>query len=225
MLHSIFNKVKALKTLKFIFKSGAAVVVLILLFSLWSNYIIKSSSEAFIYVEPTDIPFNDVALVLGTSKATKGYSNPYFRYRIDAAVALYESGKIKHIIVSGDNSRKGYNEPQDMKDALMQKGVPGGVITMDYAGFRTFDSVVRLKAVFGQSKVTIISQKFHLQRAIYIAKAKGIDAVGFVAKDVNRKNTPNIRAYLAKTKAVLDCYFLGTKPKFLGAKISLNVVN
>lgn len=164
------------------------------------------------------IPKNDVGLVLGANKYTpNGYINPYYKYRIDAAVALYKSGKIKYILVSGDNAYKSYNEPKNFKKDLIAKGVPENHIFLDYAGFRTLDSVVRAKEVFGQTSFTIISQKFHNERAIYIAKHFNINAIAYNAKDIYK--TPN-REYLARTKARLDLLF-NVQPKFLGKKISI----
>lgn len=168
---------------------------------------------------------HDVALILGTSKYTrKGYINPYFQNRIDAAAQLYHTGKVKKILVSGDNGHKSYNEPRDMMQSLIAKGIPAKDIILDYAGFRTFDSVVRAKEVFGQGRMVIVSQEFHLERALYIAKSKQIEAVGFVAKDPGTsRNMLFTRELMARTKAVLDCYVLGTAPKFLGEKVEITI--
>jgi SanA protein len=109
-----------------------------------------------------------VGLVLGTSQYLKnGYLNWYFKYRIEATVELYKKGKIDFILVSGDNSHKNYDEPTAFKNELIKRGIPADQIYLDYAGFRTLDSVVRAKEIFGQTSITIISQKFHNERAIY----------------------------------------------------------
>ena len=128
--------------------------------------------------------------------------------------------KIKYIIVSGDNMKRGYNEPVLMRTDLMKEGIDSSVIFLDYAGFRTFDSVVRSKEVFGQKAITIISQKFHNERAVFLASREGITAVGFNAKDVNPKygQKTNIREKLARVKVFIDI-FLRTDPKFLGKKV------
>ncbi|APY07725.1 protein SanA [Winogradskyella sp. J14-2] len=171
-----------------------------------------------VYDSVNDIPKNKVGLLLGTGKyAASGTINLFYKYRIDAAVMLYKSGKIEYILVSGDNSRKDYNEPSDFKNDLIAKGIPEDRIFLDYAGFRTLDSVVRAKEIFGQTNFTVISQKFHNQRAVYIAKHFGIDAVGFNAKDVYKAS---FREYLARSKASLDLVF-NVQPKFLGEKISI----
>ena len=143
-------------------------------------------------------------------------------YRIDAAVKLFRQGKIKYLIVSGDNGRKEYNEPETMRADLISAGVDSSKIFLDYAGFRTFDSVVRLKEIFGQDAVTIISQPFHNERAIYIATGEKINAIGFNAKDVNSRvgMKTQIREKLARVKVIIDFWF-GKKPKFLGNKIQI----
>ena len=162
-------------------------------------------------------------MLLGTSKTLpSGYKNYYFYYRIDAAEKLYKSGKIEYIIVSGDNSRKDYNEPEDMKNELINRGIPADKIYEDFAGFRTLDSVVRAKEIFGQNSYIIISQKFHNERAVYLAQKNGIEAFGFNAKDVNKYAgiKTKIREYLARTKVFVD-FFIGKEPKFGGEKIEI----
>ncbi|WP_294545089.1 ElyC/SanA/YdcF family protein [uncultured Bacteroides sp.] len=185
------------------------------------NRTIKKHTSTQIYSEVITIPQNNVGLLLGTSpKLKNGNNNLYFDYRILAAVELYKAGKIKYILISGDNRREDYNEPEEMKKALMQKGVPEKSIYLDYAGFRTLDSVVRAKEVFGQNRLTIISQRFHNERAIYLAEKNGINAIGYNAKDVNAYSglKTNIRELFARVKMFID---LATdkQPHFLGEKI------
>ena len=166
------------------------------------------------------IPDAPVALVLGTSKIYGGHLNAFYTTRIKAAADLYKSGKIRGLIVSGDNEHKSYNEPRDMRDDLVKAGVPEEFITLDYAGFRTLDSVIRVKEVFDQDKVIIVSQRFHIERAIYLARQHGIDATGYVAKDpASRRSRLKVRAreVLARSAAVLDSIF-GRDPRFLGEK-------
>nr|WP_300354194.1 ElyC/SanA/YdcF family protein [Chryseobacterium sp.] len=116
---------------------------------------------------------------------------------------------MEYIIVSGDNSRKDYNEPEDMQLTLMQYGIPEDKIFLDFAGFRTLDSVVRAKEIFGQKKLIIISQKFHNERAVFLARKNGIEAYGYNAKDVNKYAglKTNSREYLAKAKVYWDLIF------------------
>ncbi len=146
--------------------------------------------------------------------------NAYFYNRIKAATDLYKSGKVQYIIVSGDNSSKDYNEPEDMQFALVQQGIPQNKIILDHAGFRTLDSVVRAKDIFGQTQLTIISQKFHNERAVFLAQKNGMQAFGYNAEDVNKYAglKTNLREYLAKAKVYWDLIF-GVEPKFGGEKI------
>lgn len=191
-----------------------------------SNIWVSNSTNHKIFKDVSEIPDNDIGLVLGTSKKTsKGYTNLYFKYRIKAASELYKAGKIKHIIVSGDNSLVSYNEPREMHNSLIEMGVPSSAITLDFAGFRTLDSVVRGKEVFGQDEFTIISQEFHNQRALFIANKFGIDAVGYAAKDVPSAYSfkTETREFLAKFKAVIDLYVINKKPRFLGDEVKIEV--
>jgi SanA protein len=187
------------------------------------NKIISSKAEKYIYKSINEIPYNKVGLLLGTSKFNQsGQSNLYFYYRIHAAVVLYKAGKIKYIIVSGDNRTLSYNEPITMKKELLKNGIPSEVIFLDYAGFRTFDSIIRCFEVFGQKSFTIISQGFHLERAVFIAHWYGIGAIGYEARDVNYLQglSTQTREYFARVKVFLD-FFTGEKPKFLGKKIEI----
>lgn len=198
----------------------------ILLLILFSNYTIINSTKSKTFSNVTKIKKNRVGLLLGTAKYYKdGGINLYFKYRIDAAVTLYQNDKIDFILVSGDNSTESYNEPITFKKELIKRGIPEGVIFLDYAGFRTLDSVIRAKEVFGQNNFTVISQKFHNERAIYLGKKKGIDIIGFNAKDVDGKNglKVKLREYFARTKAFLDVIF-NVGPKFYGDKIEIKKI-
>lgn len=188
-----------------------------------ANYSIKRNAVNKTFSNSSEIKKNKVGLVLGTAKILKnGRVNLYFKYRIQATVALYKKGKIDFILVSGDNGNKNYDEPTDFKNELIKKGIPSNRIFLDYAGFRTLDSVVRAKEIFGQTSVTIISQKFHNERAIFLAEKNGIKAIGFNAKDLTGKYglKVRIREYFARTKAFLDILF-GVEPKFLGEKVEI----
>jgi SanA protein len=193
------------------------------LFVFISNAWVRNSSKKFCYSNVESIPDNYVGLLLGTSKTARGGTNLFFKFRIEAAAELYNSGKIKRIIVSGDNHIANYNEPEEMKNELIKLGVPDTCIILDYAGFRTLDSVVRCEKVFGQKKFTIISQAFHNERAMFIANKSGLDCIAFNAKDVPNKYSikTSIREYFARAKCVLDIYILRTTPKFLGEKINV----
>ena len=186
-----------------------------------ANYVVEYNTEEFVYKDLTAIPYNKAGLLLGTSKTLKsGLPNQYFLNRIGAAIALFESGKIDVIVISGDNSTEGYNEPEDMKTELLKRGIPENKIHLDYAGFRTLDSVIRMGQIFGQTRFTVISQDFHNRRAIYIAHAKGFEAVGYNAKDVDAYSgfKTQVREKLARVKVFLDL-FTNKDPKFLREKV------
>ena len=168
------------------------------------------------------VPAAPVAVVLGTSARLRdGRPNLFFLPRMEAAAALFKAGKVKALIVSGDNGTQGYDEPTDMKLALIKLGVPTEKIVCDYAGFRTLDSVLRAREVFGQQRVIFVSQRFHNARAIYLARAFGIEVNGLDARDgpVALSVKTFLREKLACVKAVLDVNVLGTRPKFLGEKV------
>lgn len=189
------------------------------------NNLINRNANQYLYNHVDEIPDNQVGLLLGTSpKLKNGKNNLYFDHRITAAIELYKAGKIKYILISGDNRQRNYNEPEYMKKALLQGGIPEEAIYLDYAGFRTLDSVVRAKKVFGQNRFTVISQKFHNARAIYIAHKNDIEAIGFNARDVDTYSglKTQIRERLARVKVFLD--LLSRKqPRFLGEKIAIGV--
>ena len=210
--------------LKKVYKPTIIILTLLSLISiLWANSTINEQTETKIFTETDSIPDNNVGLLLGTSKYLRnGKSNQYFSNRISATVQLYKAGKIKNIVISGDNSKKNYNEPEDMKNELIKHGIPENRIYLDFAGFRTYDSVFRMKEIFGQDKFTIISQEFHNQRAVYIANSLNLDAIGFNAKDVNAYNgfKTKIREKFARVKVFIDLIF-DKKPKFLGVKIEI----
>jgi len=186
--------------------------------------LIKSAARGRTYDDVQSIPHRKVGLVLGCSKILRnGRFNMFFRFRTEAALVLYRAGKVDYLLVSGDNSVKEYNESYDMEQALIEGGVPEKKVYCDYAGFRTLDSVVRAREIFGQSSITVISQKFQNQRAIFIAQHRGIDAIGFNAYDVGAYFglKTKVREQLARVIALLDVFLLRAKPKYLGPKIEI----
>lgn len=181
-----------------------------------ADRIINLQSKNQVYNSTDEIELSEYGLVLGASMRSKHGINRYFKYRMDAAIDLYNAGKIQKIIVSGDNHKMTYNEPRDMANYLIKHGIPAKSIILDYAGFRTFDSVVRAKKVFDCKQVTIISQAFHNKRALFIANAINLKAIGFNAKDVKTTfNFTHFRSYLSNCLAIIDIYVLKTRPKFL----------
>ena len=147
------------------------------------NKAVKESADGKLFSNIETIPANKVGLLLGTSKfLANGHDNPYYDYRIKAAARLIKAGKIKYLIVSGDNSRKDYNEPEEMQHDLIKEGVDSTSIYLDFAGFRTFDSMVRLKEIFGQDSVTVISQAFHNERPFTLQVKKALAPLGLMPK-------------------------------------------
>lgn len=196
---------------------GLAMLIpaLIIGMNLW----VVALSKPYIYHQINEIPAKKVGLVLGTShKVRGGRANQYFTQRMDAAAALYQAGKIQHIIVSGDNRTKYYNEPRQMRIALEERGVPRRDITLDYAGFRTLDSMIRAKRVFGQSNIIVITNNFHLNRAVFIGREHREDVIGFAAGDVGgwQGLRNQLREVAGRVVAFLDVYFLDTQPTYPG---------
>lgn len=191
-----------------------------------NNWVINNS-EAYVYANWSLLPDNEVGLVLGCSPyARNGRPNPQFYGRIEAAVQLYQLGKIQKIIVSGANPDSTYNEPRQMWRELTKAGIPSQAITMDFAGVRTFDSISRAKAVFNLDRMTVITQEYHAYRAVFIAKKIGIRAAGYAATSdsIGLFSRTYLREVFARVKAVLDLYVLSTRPKFLGGPEAVNAV-
>ena len=184
----------------------------------YCNYRVDACRQ-YCYADLNQVPETETALFLGVAKINKfGNPNLYFVGRIEAAVKLFQAGKIKHFLISGDNSRRDYDEPTDIKNVLVERGVPVEAITLDYAGFSTLDSMVRAKNVFGKNEFIIITQKGHAERAVYIARKHGIKATAFYAAEPTAYPTlvakNRFREKLARVKAWLDVNIFHTKPKF-----------
>ena len=181
---------------------------------------LASSGRVFDSESIAALPRLRAGVVLGCRKTfSNGLSNLYFARRIVAAAELYKAGKVDCLIVSGDNHVKTYDEASDMKSSLVEAGVPEAQIVCDYAGFRTLDTVVRAKKVFGLDSFVVISQPDHVRRAVFTARGFGCDAYGYAAQDVNGRYSikTTIREQLAKIAAVLDV-ILRRSPKFLGPR-------
>jgi len=210
------------KIIRALFRAIGIVLLLVLTLNFW----VVQSTNSSIYRDLEEVPQYDVALVLGTSKYVIGGGlNNYWQNRLDAVFQLYKAGKIKHIVVSGDNETVYYNEPKTMKDKLVDMGIPAADITMDLAGLRTLDSIIRCKEVFNQNRFIIVTQQYHNHRAIFIGNYYDLDVIGFAAGDVQSSNRLLIlsREYLARILAVFDLYITNTSPKFLGAKEPLQI--
>lgn len=203
-----------------------AVMVIVLAFVAvvaYANITAVWASRGRIFTDVSNIPPTRVGLVFGTTDRVGGRENLYFRYRIDAATEVWNAGKIETLIVSGDNRSRYYNEPGKMRQALVRRGIPADRIVCDYAGLRTLDSVVRAKEIFGADTVLFISQRFQNERAIYLAKAHGLNAYGFAARDVESRAglKTRLREVGARVKMWLDVHFLNTRPRHLGEREEL----
>lgn len=198
-------------------------LLLIVMLMLACSVVILHATQHFLYSNTRDIPHNETGIVLGTSKYTKdGERNQFYTKRLHAAKKLYDAGKINYLIVSGDNRAANYNEPEAMRRDLIDLGIPPQKIYADYAGFRTLDSMVRAKYIFGQQKFTVISQKFHNQRAIFIARNKDLHVIGFNASDVTTRYGIRViaRELFARVKVFYDLY-TESEPHFYGDAVSI----
>ena len=201
---------------------AALVGLAALVIGAWAT--VEWSADAAIHPDVAALAPAEAGLVLGTSRLVRGGAlNPYFSNRIEAAAALYKSGKVKYLIVSGNQSdggraNGGYDEPTDMRDALVIAGVPAKAIYRDYAGFRTLDSILRAHEIFQQDRVIVVSQGFHLARALFLARRHGLADDGFEAKDLAlpRGFWIKVREAGARVKALIDV--LDNRDARLGGK-------
>lgn len=169
---------------------------------------VTSAAKGRLYSNVDEIPHREVGLLLGTNPIGRtGRPNQFFLRRIDATVALYEAGKIDRLIISGAKHGDNYDEPEAMRKELLQRGVPDSIITLDGEGFRTINSVVRAKEVFGTDNFTIISQQFHNERTLFLAKHLDVDAIAYNAANTQSRKWKYLmfcRECLARVKAVLE---------------------
>lgn len=204
--------------LKFLVRLFLFIILTGIIFAVFSNILIISKTKSKIYHNLSEVPKREIALVLGTSKRTvSGESNTFFDNRIKAATELYQRGLVKKLLLSGDNRTRYYDEPSDMKKALLKNGVPESAIEMDTAGFRTIESVSRCAKVFQQKDVVIITQEFHAFRALYISQFYDMNAIAFSAEDVPVYSATrvNIREFFARPKAIFDLYLPGKHNQFI----------
>lgn len=202
----------------------ALVATTLYLSALFVNWRIDETANPLLFADLDLIPANDVGLVLGTSRNRGSGLNEFYAHRIEAAADLYRSGKIRHIIVSGSNPSKYYNEPEVMRRDLIEAGVPAQSITEDRGGLRTLDSVVRTHKVMGQTSFTIISQRFHAARAVYIGTNRGLDVVAYCAQDASGPELlpARMREYGARMLAMWDLNVWDTQPQQLGQPVTIN---
>lgn len=197
---------------------GSIFFVIITVF--FCNEWIERKAAPYVYNRIELLPFKKIGLLLGTSPySSKGSKNLYFQNRVVTAAKLFHEGKIQYILASGDNHQKNYNEPLKIKQALIKLGVPKEAIYLDYAGFSTYESIVRCQKVFLENDIIIISQEFHNKRAVYIAQEMNMKAIAFNAPDPNNSVYVKWRELFARVKAIIDVHMLKKQPKFLGDPI------
>ena len=233
---SIFNNISFGKIFKKILIFFSALIIIFILISLFIYFYISNYSKNFIYSDSKDLPENKVGLLLGTSPVTsEGEVSKFFVTRMNAADELIKNKKIEYVLVSGDNRTVNYNEPKYMRNYLLKLGVDSGYIISDFAGRRTLDSVLRSYEIFNQNNITIISQKFHNERAVFIARKNGINAIAFNAKyliilyickrfHILIKIKTFAREFLARDIAVYD-FLIGKQPEILGDSVEIKNYN
>lgn len=195
------------------------IVGLVAVVLLAGNAWMVTAARPHVYADAGTIPANQVGLVLGTSPYTRsGERNQLFRHRIEAASALFHGGKVEHLLLSGANPDDTYNEPRKMYQALIEAGVPGDAMTFDFAGFRTLDSMIRAREVFGLDNVTVISQRYHCYRAVFLGRQRGLSTIAYAHPQQDERQSLRVEAreYLARMAALLDLFVLDTGPRFLG---------
>lgn len=204
-----------MNVLKTILKFVAIAFVAVLLMVLTCDYLVTSNAKGKLYDDVEEIPYRDVGLLLGTTPQTRigRLVNRFFVFRIDAAEKLYKAGKVSTILISGDeDSLDGVNEVVSMKEALMARGVPESAIILDGQGFRTMASIGRANKVYGLKTFTVISQKFHNERALYQAEHIDIDINDPIAFNAESPRSAMAlityaREYLARVKLFMDILF------------------
>lgn len=180
-----------------------------------ARFWVHLSATGRIYSHLDDVPETQVALVLGAGVRSDGEPTLILRDRLNTAIQLYEAGKVRKLLMSGDNRFHYYNEPAAMKRYAVRQGVPPEDIVEDFAGRRTYDSIYRAKHIFGQERIVIVTQGFHLDRAIYLSGKLGVDAVGYPAPiAVNLKS--RIREVWACVYAIRDGK-MRPEPQILGS--------
>ncbi len=187
------------------------------------SWYIKSSTQDQIFNDINKTPEAHTVIVLGASVYSNGRLSTILEDRVTSALKLYKKGKVKRFLLSGDNGKKSYNEPEAMKAYLTDRGVPEDIIFLDYAGFDTYDSMYRASVVFNVKDAIVVTQEFHLPRAMYIANRLDLNFYGFEGdKHIYQSETINkSRELLANVKAMLELTF-GKEPTYLGSKIPID---
>jgi len=186
------------------------------------NYHITSSTKKYIHYSLKKFPKNDVGIIFGAG-INGNQPSKYLKDRLDAGILLYKAKRINKILLSGDNGREEYDELTVMKNYCYQHGVDTTKIYIDYAGFDTYSTMYRAKHIFKIKKATLISQEYHLNRALYIGRNLGIKSAGYSANkgEYSGYNYVKFREYLSRFKSFFDV-FRNREPKFLGNSIDIN---
>lgn len=180
----------------------------------------------YVYTDLAALPHRQVGVVLGTAKYYRtGVINQYYLYRIQGAINAYNSGKVNYLLLSGDNAQQSYNEPVTMRRDLIAAGIPASDIVLDYAGFRTLDSIVRTRKVFDTNDFIIITQRFHCERALFIAQNLGIQALCYAVSSPKDMFSVRAREIFARLGALTDLYILKREPRFLGPQIPIPAIH
>ncbi len=201
-------------------KIAGAILVVGFLCIVLINSIVTSYSAPYIYTTMEDVPKAEAALILGAAVYKNGALTPVLYDRAETALELYKSGKVSKILISGDNGSLDHNEVIPVSKFLIGQGVPADVIFLDYAGFDTYDSMYRARDIFKVASVIVVTQRFHLPRALYIARHLGIDAVGFDADKRLYSDRNTLREYFATVKAFFDIY-AHSQPRYLGEPVPI----
>nr|WP_242040595.1 ElyC/SanA/YdcF family protein [Coleofasciculus sp. FACHB-1120] len=184
-------------------------------------YYVSAVTRSDRYTDPAQVPAQHVAIVLGAGVLPDGSPTPMLADRVEAAVQLYQMGRVKKLLMTGDNSRTDYDEVSVMQRYASDRGVPAADITLDYAGFSTYESCYRAREIFGVTQAVVITQQFHLSRAVYTCRQLGVNAIGLGTPDWGRYGDEVMKSYstreaLATVKAVLEVNLIRPQPTFLG---------
>ena len=214
-----------MRLILFVLLFAGAVVLLVVLAAWFADRRMAREADAWSFADVAEVPSVETALVLGTAPiGPEGGPNRYFVYRLDTAAALWRAGKARVLLVSGNKAGESYDEPAAMRTGLIERGVPAEVIHRDPAGYRTWDSVQRARDVYGQKRLVIVSQRFHLDRALFLAREAGIEAWGLEARDVDTPYSvfTELRRFPSALRAYYDIW-TGAKARESGKKIFIGV--
>lgn len=212
---------------------GLAAVIILLLGAVAvivaCNAVVLHGSADLTWTRVQEVPARPVAIVFGAGLNPDGSPSGMLADRIDGAMALLRAGRVRALLFTGDNGTVEYNELAAMLHYALEHGAPRGAITMDFAGFDTFDSCYRARAIFGVKAAVLVTQGFHLPRAVYLCRAMGIDAVGLAEPDWSKYEPRmmlglTLREWLARTRAVIDVA-LHRRAPLLGPPVPLSLEN